>query len=195
VGEIYYSTSFTGLFGVIDRGSFPVLRYFRSDTYETFRFVMKTAMAAAQLTGIAALLLAWLQPRAVPVTRLACITLLMSLISRSPGGYTEMFVMFLVFMEPWRGFARIASITIVYLNALNVDWQLSTLPAIHTVAWLSGKAVTAQFGIAVGQFTHPIGLLAVLMLLSLETIREATLAYRTQRPQLSLAARGHGAAA
>ncbi|MFM9937483.1 MAG: glycosyltransferase 87 family protein [Novosphingobium sp.] len=194
VGEIYYSTSFNGLFGVIDRGAFPVLRYFRSDTYDTFRFVMKTVMAAAQLTGIVALLLAWLQPRAVPLTRLACIALLISLTNRSPGGYTEMFLMFLVFMEPWRGFARITAITIIYLNALNIDWQLSTLPAVHMIAWLSGKAVTGQFGIAIGQFTHPLGLLVVLMLLSLETIREVTLAYRTQRPQLSLAARPQGTA-
>ncbi|WP_421836842.1 hypothetical protein [Novosphingobium sp.] len=185
VGEIYYSTSFNGLFGVIDRGAFPILRYFRSDTYEQFRFVLKTAMAVAQLTGVVALFLAWLQPRAVPLTRLACIALLISLTNRSPGGYTEMFLMFLVFMEPWRGFARIASITIIYLNALNVDWQISTLPVVHATAWLSGKAVSAQFGIAVGQFTHPIGLLLVLMLLSLETIREATLAYRQHRPQLS----------
>ncbi|MBF9153078.1 MULTISPECIES: hypothetical protein [Novosphingobium] len=188
VGEIYYSTSFNGLFGVIDSGRFPVLRYFRSDTYETFRFVLSTAMAVAQLTGVAALLLAWLQPKAVSITRLAAIALLISLTIRSPGGYTEMFLVFLVFMEPWRGFARIGSITIIYLNALNVDWQISTLPVIHATAWLSGKAVTAQFGIAVGQFTHPIGLLAVLMLLSLDTIREATLTYRTQRPQLSFGA-------
>lgn len=187
LGEIYYSTSFNGPFGVIDRGAFPVLRHFRSDTYETFRFVIKTAMAVAQLAGVVAMLLAWLQPRAVPVTRIASIALLISLTNRSPGGYTEMFVMFLVFMEPWRGFARITSITIIYLNALNVDWQISTLPPIHTFAWLSGKAVTAQFGIAVGQFTHPVGLLVVLLLLSLETIREATLAYRTHRPQLSFA--------
>lgn len=186
VGEIYYSTSFNGLFGVIDRGAFPILRYFRSDTYEQFRFVMKMAMAVAQLTGAVALFLAWLQPRAVPITRLACIALLISLTNRSPGGYTEMFLMFLVFMEPWRGFARIASITIIYLNALSVDWQISTLPVVHTTAWLSGKAVSAQFGIAVGQFTHPVGLLLVLLLLSLETIREATLAYRQHRPQLSL---------
>lgn len=188
LGEIYYSTSFNGLFGVIDRGSFPVLRYFRSDTYEMFRFVMTTVMAAAQLTGIAALALAWLQPRAVPVPRLACIALLISLTSRSPGGYAEMFLMFLVFMEPWRGFARIGAITIIYLNAVNVDWQISTLPVIQTVAWLSGKAVSGQFGIAIGQFTHPIGLLAVLFLLSFETIRDVTLAYRTERPQLSLGA-------
>lgn len=194
VGEIYYSTSFNGLFGVIDRGAFPVLRYFRSDTYETFRFVLTTAMAAAQLTGIAALFLAWMQPRAVALPRLACIALLISLTTRSPGGYTEMFIMFLVFMEPWRGFARIASITIIYLNALNVDWQLSTLPVVHTTAWLSGKAVAAQFGIAVGQFTHPIGLLLVLMLLSLETIREATLAYRQNRPQLAFGAPGEALA-
>lgn len=186
VGEIYYSTSFNGLFGVIDRGSFPVLRYFRSDTYETFRFVIKTMMAIAQLTGVVALFLAWLQPRAVALPRLACIALLISLTIRSPGGYTEMFVVFLVFMEPWRGFARIASITIIYLNAINIDWQLSTLPLVHTISWLSGKAVSAQFGIAVGQFTHPIGLLIVLMLLSLETIRQATLAYCQHRPRLSL---------
>lgn len=188
VGEIYYSTSFNGLFGVIDRGSFPVLRHFRSDTYETFRFVIESVMAAAHLTGVVALLLAWLQPRVVPLPRLACIALLISLTSRSPGGYAEMFLMFLVFMEPWRGFARITSITIIYLNALNVDWQLSTLPVVHTFSWLSGKAVMGEFGIGIGQFTHPLGLLVVLVLLSLETIREVTLAYRTQRPQLSLAA-------
>lgn len=186
VGEIYYSTTFNGLFGVIDRGVFPVLRYFRSDTYETFRFWATAAMLAAQGLGLAALALAWLQPRAVPLPRLACLMLLISLTNRSPGGYAEMFVVFLVFLEPWRGFARIAAITLMYLDSLNVDWQLSTLPAIHVVAWLSGRTVTAQFGIAVGQFTHPIALLVVLVLLSADTIATVTRAYRTQRPTLAL---------
>ena len=186
VAEIYYATSFNGLLGVIDRGAFPILRFFRSDSYEMFRMIIDTAMVVAQVAGLAALVLAWAQPRAVPLHRLACILLLLSLTNRSPGGYTEMLVMFLVFLEPWRGFARIASITLMYLGGLSVDLMISAVPPVNSFSWLGGHAVSAEFGIAVGQFAHPAGLLLVLLLLSLDTIVAATRAYRTDRPTLAL---------
>ncbi len=185
LGEVYYTTSFNSLFGVVDRG-FPVLHFVPSQSWELFRLTTMTAMRVAQVAGVIALLAAWLQPRAVTEARLVLILMLLSLTNRSPGGYTELFVVFLAFLEPWRGPGPIIAIVTAYLISLPCDWIVTYLPDAHTSAWLSGQAVTGRFGIAVGQLARPMGLLLMLFCLALDTLVQATRGHRFQPPSLGL---------
>lgn len=188
VGELYYTTSFNSLLGVIDRG-FPILKFVGSRDVEILTLAVTVAMAVAQATALVALAGAWLQRDAVTSSRLTCLLLLLSLTSRSPGGYTELFVVYLVFLEPWRGVGRITAIVTAYLISLPVDLIVSNFPMVHTKAWLSGLAVNAQFGLAIGQFLRPLGLLVILLALSFSTLVDVILAHRTSRPLLGLAPR------
>lgn len=186
VGELYYTTSFNSLLGVIDRG-FPILRFIGSRDVELIRTVVTISIGIAQACGLAAVAGSWLQREAVTTTRLCCLLLLLSLTSKSPGGYTELFIVFLVFLEPWRGIGPIVAITTTYLISLPVDRIISAFPLVHTQAWLSGLSVNAQFGLALGQFLRPMGLLLILFALSLSTLVDVILAHRTHRPLLGLA--------
>lgn len=183
VGEMFYTTSFNSMFGVVDRG-FPILRSIGSRDYETYRTAIQMFLYAAQATAVAALLLAWLRPSTVPQARIALLLLLLTLTGRSPGGYAEILVVFLVFLETWSGFAAIVAIATAYLISIPYEWMISILPVIHTSSWLSGFAVTAQFGIGVGQFARPIGLLLILLVLGLDTIAKVTRALRLDRSQV-----------
>lgn len=182
VGEMFYTTSFNSMFGVFDRG-FPVLRYFASRDYDLFRSVTQLFMLTAQCAAIGALMLACLRPTAVPQARVALLLLLVSLTGRSPGGYAEVLVVFLVFLESWRGFAAILAIITAYLISIPAEWVVSYLPEIHTASWLSGEAVTARFGIGIGQFLRPFGLLVIELALACDTILRVTKALRLDPPR------------
>lgn len=177
VSEMFYTTSFNSMFGVVDRG-FPVLRYFPSSAYEMFRSGTETLLYLSQGAAAAALALVCLRPSAVTHARVALLLLLLSLTGRSPGGYAEMLVVFLVFLESWSGWAAKIVIVTAYLISIPAEWIISALPNINTASWLSGTAVTAQFGIGVGQFLRPMGLVLILMLLALDTIVRVTHALR-----------------
>lgn len=177
VGEMFYTTSFNSMFGVVDRG-FPVLRFFPSRDYEMFRSGAETLLYLSQGAAAAALALVCLRPSAVPQARIALLLLLLSLTGRSPGGYSEMLVVFLVFLEDWSGLPAIVAIVTAYLISIPAEWMISALPDINTASWLSGKAVTAQFGIGAGQFLRPMGLVLIEMLLALDTIVRVTHALR-----------------
>jgi hypothetical protein len=177
VAEMFYTTSFNNMLGVFDRG-FPILRFIGSREYELFRFVIQLATMVSQATAVVAVLLAWLRPQTLPQARIALLLLLLSLTWRSPGGYSELLVVFLVFLERWSGIAAIVAIVTAYLISIPYEWIISSLPTIHTWSWLTGEAVTALFGIGIGQFARPIGLLLILLVLSLDSIVKVTCGLR-----------------
>lgn len=185
ISEVYYTTSYNSFFGVLDRG-FPILNFTGSKVLEGAVFSAKLAMLAAETAAIAALVGAWLQPRAATTARIVTLLLLASLINRSPGGYSELCVVFLVFLEPWRRPGPIIAIIAAYLISLPFDVIVAHLPPTNTGSWLTGQAVTGEFGIAVGQFVRPAGLLVILLSLSLDTIAEAMRAHGRHRPLLRL---------
>lgn len=183
VGEVFYTTSFHSLFGVIERG-FPVSNYVPSAQYELFRYWVFTAMLTAQATGVVALAAAWLQPQAASQSRLALLLMLLSLTYRSPGGYSELLVVFFVFLEPWKRPGPILAIVTAYVISIPYDWIVSYLPNVNTVSWITGQSVTGRFGIGVGQLLRPMGLLLILFMLAFDTIAEVARAHRHSRPMI-----------
>lgn len=185
ISEVYYTTSYNSFFGVLDRG-FPILRFAGSKDIEQFMFSARLAILIAESAAIAALIGAWLQPRAATAARIVALLLLVSLINRSPGGYSELCVVFLVFLEPWRRPGPIIAIISAYLVSLPFDVVFAQLPSTNSGSWLTGQAVTGEFGIAIGQFLRPAGLLVILVSLSLDTLAEAVRAHGRRRPLLRL---------
>ncbi len=185
ISEVYYTTSYNSFLGVLDNG-FPILRFAGSRDLEGFVFGARLAMLVAECAAIAALVGAWLQPRAATSARIVALLLLVSLISRSPGGYSELCVVFLVFLEPWRRPGPIIAIISAYLICLPFDVVVAQLPPANTGSWLTGQAVTAEFGITIGQFLRPAGLLVILLSLSLDTLAAATRARWRHRPSQRL---------
>ncbi len=186
VAEVYYTTSFNSVLGVLNRG-FGILQFVGSKPVEAFVVGVKILMFTAQGLGVLALVATWLQPHAATAPRLATILLLLSLTNQSPGGYTELFVVFLVFLEPWHRVGPIIAIICCYLISIPFDVVIAKLPLIHTGSWLTGEAINGQFGVAAGQFLRPLGLLMILAALALDTIFSSIRAHKVARPQLGLA--------
>lgn len=185
--EVNYSTSYAPLlmFRTLD---IPLLQFVPSRLIETIEFLVPIVIRSSQLIALAALAAAWLQPKALPTHRVAAILLGAYLVTQSPGGYTQLFLLFLVLMEPWKGAGPIAAIACAYLLCLVGDWPLATVLDVTSNSWLGDRTVTASFGLTAGHFIRP-GLIVIIVgALSLDSIAQVARAHRSTRPSLGLMA-------
>ncbi|MBL8652243.1 MAG: hypothetical protein JNL35_17785 [Sphingopyxis sp.] len=183
--EVNYSTSYAPLlmFRTLD---IPLLQFVPSRLIETIEFLVPIVIRSSQLIALAALAAAWLQPKALPAHRIAAILLGAYLVTQSPGGYTQLFLIFLVLMEPWKGAGPVTAIACAYLLCLVGDWPLATVLDVTSNSWLGERTVTASFGLTAGHFIRP-GLIVIMVgALSLDSIARVVRAHRSTRPSLGL---------
>ena len=184
--EVNYSTSYAP-FLLMRESQLPLLTFVSSRLVEGIETAFPVVIRATQLIALAALAAAWLQPRALSQARIAAIVLGAYLVTQSPGGYTQVFLLFLVLLEPWRGGA-IPAIIAAYLLCLVGDWPLATVLELNTQSWLSGRPVNPSFGLTMGHFARPGLVVLIVWSLSLDAIVRVALAHRRTRPVLGLAA-------
>jgi len=180
---IYYSTSYTS-FLAFDTPHFPTRDFVPSQVVDWILFLVPIVVRTSQAVGLLSLIGAWLQPRAVTAQRVSLLLLTIALVGNSPGGYTEVFLLFLLFLEQSARPGIKIALAMGYLLSIPYDYVFSTLLTIQAEAWLSGRPVTAPFGFAVGIFARPGLIVAMLWALSLDTLGQVVRAHRAQRPTL-----------
>lgn len=183
--EVNYSTSYAPLlmFRTLD---IPLLQFVPSRLIETIEFLVPIVIRSSQLVALAALAAVWLQPKALPAHRIAAILLGAYLVTQSPGGYTQLFLLFLVLMERWKGAGPIVAIACAYLLCLVGDWPLATVLDVTSNSWLGERTVTASFGLTAGHFIRPGLIVLIVWALSLDSIARVVRAHRDSRPSLGL---------
>jgi hypothetical protein len=170
--NIYYSTSYTSLLAAL-QGSYPLLTFIDSRVLEGAIWLLPVLIRTGMLTAALAMLVTWFRPSAATTTRLAALGLSVLLTASNPGGYTEVFLLFLVFLEPWRGGARITALVAAYLLAVPFDHMLIGVIDLHQTSWLGHRQVSTSFGLAVGQFVRPGLLLTIQIALAIGTLLDA----------------------
>lgn len=92
--------------------------------------------------------------------------------------YTRLFILFLVFLEPWNGRGRAIMLICAYLSALPFDWLIG--PTIGAVVrdWRTGAPDMIRFGLSVGQFVRPTLNLVIQVILTREVVLKAVSARR-----------------
>lgn len=183
--EVNYSTSFAAFLNMRE-AQVPLLEFVPSRTIETIEFAVPLAIRTTQALALAALLAAWLQPRALPATRIAAILIGAYLATHSPGGYSQLFLLFLVFLERFRGTWPVVAVICAYLLCLVGDVPLATILNLSTDSWLSGRPVSPEFGLTWGHFLRPALLIVIVWALALDTIHQVVGAHFRQRPTLGL---------
>jgi hypothetical protein len=184
--EVNYSTSYAP-FLLLRESQLPLLQFVPSRLVEGIEAAVPLAIRSTQCLALAALAAAWLQPRALTQGRIATILLGAYLVTQSPGGYTQAFLLFLVLLEPWKGGAAIAIIA-AYLLCLVGDWPLASVLKLETQSWLSGRPVLPEFGLTIGHFVRPGLVILIVWSLSIDALVRVALAHRATRPVLGLAA-------
>lgn len=184
--EVNYSTSYASLLALVRSPVVPVLDYIPSRTVEGIETVVPMVIRASQGMALLALAGAWVQPGVLSRNRIAALMLGAYLVTQSPGGYTQAFLVFLVFLEPWQRPGPIVALVLAYLLCLVGDWTLARVIEISSNSWLSGRPVSPSFGLTLGQLVRP-GLLVVMVWsLALDSLWLVACAHRMRRPTLTL---------
>ena len=185
--EVNYSTSYAPLL-LIENLTLPVLDYVSSQTVDAIVVAGTLAIRTCQALSLAALAAIWLQPRALPVHRISALIMGVYLVTTSPGGYAQIFLLFLVMLEPWRRPGQAAALICAYLLCVVGDWQLSKIMQISANSWLSDRSVNPVFGLTLGQFVRPGLIIVIQCALALDSIVEVIHVHRVERPVLGLGA-------
>jgi hypothetical protein len=158
--------------------------------------VLIVLMRGAQLSVAACVVAACRRPLGIDPSRFAAMLAAVALTTCTNGsaGYAQIFLFLLIFLEPWRGAARIALLTTTYL--LCVPFDLVFAPLVRGLAWsyLGSREVAVNFGVSVGQILRPAGLLVIqfcLIAINLEDIVRLTLQDRGQ-PRIARQGDAHG---
>ncbi len=170
--NLFYSTTYMSWFRAI-HGSYPILLFFDSRPLDLASFVIPLVIRIGQVGVIAAMAAAWFRPGAATAYRLAALGLSLVLTASNPGGYTELFIVFMVFFERWKGVAPVIALVAAYLISIPVDHIVTVTVSAPQESWLGKREVINTYGISLGQFVRPGLLLIIQYALSAATLVEA----------------------
>jgi hypothetical protein len=152
--DIYYATSFTSMIRFIN-SDFPIAYYTGSRVLDLLNVWLPLVVFLSQASVLLCYILAWLHPGTIRARYLIGAVCAMILSSSSPSGYAQIFLLFFVFMEPWRGPTRIAMLVSAYLLSVSYDFRIFEVVQPYYDSWLTNRSVQMEIGVAIGQFVRP----------------------------------------
>jgi len=96
----------------------------------------------------------------------------MAMATSEVGGYTQIFTIFFVFMETWRGVGRRLAILMAYLLCIPLDVPIQFAAEVYRESFLSGRLVPTQYWLSVGFIARPVLLYLVAITLAMVTVRD-----------------------
>ncbi len=159
-GALFYGASYSSILNFLQRG-LPLMSFVGSRPLETMSLVLPIAMRVGQAGLLAAFLAAALRPQAVSAHRLAALGVVGALTTVEVGGYAEVFLLFLVFLEPWRGASRIVALVAAYLLCIPADFALATVAHEIRTSYLTHRVVELDLSVSLGMIVRP-GLVLVI---------------------------------
>jgi hypothetical protein len=188
--NIYYTTSYAPFLTAI-QSEYPVLSFVGSRLLEGVLWWVPLLIKIGQIGVVASMVAAWFRPAAAPMYRMAALGLSLVLTASNPSGYTEVFIVFLVFFEPWRGAARVTALVAAYLISIPFDHIIFGVIGFMEPSLLGNRLVSTDFGLSVGQLVRPGLLLVIQYALVAATLIDAA---RAPRPTAALDRPAHDGA-
>lgn len=134
---------------------FPLMHFIGSQPIEILEWLLPLMINLGKLGVLATYVGALWRPKAVPVFRLAALGLCWVLTVQDPGGYAVVFLLFLVFMEPWRGVGCIIAIVCGYILSISWDYTVVLFAKEFIESYLTNQVVIFDLGATVGMMTRP----------------------------------------
>lgn len=193
----WYASSYTPLMSLLESRYVPVVGLIGSWSVETMAWLLPAMLRSTQIAILAAVAAAWLRPHVVPTYRVTNLAIALALITAESGGYTQMLVIFFVFMEPWRGAGRRVAIICAYLLCIPLDIPIDHLPSSTRDSFLAGGPVVVDITLNIGPFLRPLLMQMIAVALCCVTLRDVSRdirrhGWRSANPKsLSPAPAGH----
>lgn len=180
--DFWPATTYQGLRSVLtnENATVPIGLLIGSRMVEYTVLFIDVLLRVTQAFLLVAFAAAWLRPEVVTRYRLYLLGILIALVTSEAGGYTPVFMMALLMMEPWKGFGRIFSICACYLLALSADIKLEEMMELTRTTYYRDSQVISATYLTVWPFVRPLLIQAVAIAMSCVTIREVWMDVRFQ---------------
>lgn len=166
----WYTTTYQPLTSLVEGDNLFLVTMLGSRLVDLLAVLLPALKHGTQATIAIAAAAAWLRPETVPVHRVINLGILMALVTSEPGGYTMMYFMVFVMMEPWRGFGPIWAIVACYLLALPLDIILDKTAEVVRETYFSDTWTLVRYSVTVGPFLRPLIIMSIAWALSAATI-------------------------
>lgn len=170
-GALYYAASYSSILNYLHFG-IPLVRFVGSRPIETMESVLPVLIWLGEVGVAGAFVIAALRPNIVPVHRLAALSVAAALSFTEFGGYAEVFLLFLVFQERWRGPSRIVALISAYLLCVPADYALVLLAHPVEGSYLTNRTVGNDLSITLGTLVRPGLVLIIQYALTAATLAE-----------------------
>lgn len=174
--DLWPAATYKPIISFLAADSFPITLIIGSKMVETLEILLPLLIMAAQAMILLAAGLATLRPDVVTRTRLVLHGTMLALITSEAGGYTSVFFMVLVLMEPWKGFGRKFAICTTYVLGTSMDFTLDKLPSVVRDTYIGNTQTIVEFGVTVAPFVRPLVILVIAVTMACVTIREVSAA-------------------
>jgi len=152
--NMFYQPSYLGFLDGF-KSSFPFMFYIGSRPLELAEFLIPLLNHIGQFGVVACFAGALWRPAAVSLNRLTALTVCAAITGSLAGGYSQIFLFFLVFMEPWRGPSRIVALVMAYLLSISTEVQLLSIGHSVEISYLSNRVVGFDVGVTLGEIVRP----------------------------------------
>ncbi len=170
--DLWYASSFVPAIDFLQGRTAPITTLLDLRLIDILLPTVTGFMRTVQASLLLAAAAAWLRPEVVTTRRVAFIALALALCSSEAGGYTQILLLFFVFMEKWGGAARNLSLIIAYTLCVPVEIVIMQIPPMVHESFLGGTEVIAPFGVGLMSFVRLIGCHVIMLCLSWATILE-----------------------
>ena len=184
--QVYYSTSYAP-FLEFDTKQYPVRDFIEQRYIDFVKVLIPIAIYSTRGLCLLTMLTAWFHPNVLPKHRLAFFALMQAFVAQSPGGYGQIFITYLVFLEPWTNWRTGVALICAYLLSMPYDYVIGNFYTYERAAWLSGRIADTAFGISVGATIRPGLLLIMTWTLALDSLSQLRKRARLQYPLVGLA--------
>lgn len=178
--DMWSATTYEALYKLLDSEQYPMSAIIGSNSVAILHIVIPAILHTTQACILMAAAATWLRPEVVPNHRAINFALMLALISSEAGGYTSAFFIFLVMLEPWKGFGLKLAIVLCYVLSLPADIAVGEVAPVARDTYFGHSTTIITAYIKLGPFLRPLLIQIVAVALAFVTIRDVWADVRNQ---------------
>ena len=174
-----YASSFIPLIDLL-KSTFPVMFFVGSRPMEVLDWLLPLLINIGRLLVIASFTGSLIKPKAIPTHRLAALGIAYVITTQDPGGYAVLFLLFLVFMERWKGLFTITALVCAYSLSITADYIVVKFTHEIINSYLTNRVVGYDLGVTVGMLARPSLILLLEYALAAASLTDLHRAFRAR---------------
>jgi hypothetical protein len=167
-----YASSYKPIIDLLG-SNFPLMVFVGSRPLELMDVALPFFINLAKLGIVCAFIVAILRPNIVPTFRLSALALGWVLVTSDPGGYSVLFLFFLVLSERARGPFILIAIVLTYVLSISADIMIMKVAHQLLESYLTQREIGYDLGLNLGELARPGLVLLIVYALVAATIEDA----------------------